>query len=117
MNKSIKGLSSSALRKLMQHHWPGNVRELENTIESAVAMTMQDVITDDHILPTEEFEEEGTRSLKAAKANFEKDYLVQLLELTGGNVSKAAKLAGKYRADLYELLKKHELDPKNFRKN
>ena len=116
MNKSIKGLSSSALRKLMQYHWPGNVRELENTIESAVAMTVQEVITDDRILAAEEVEENGPKSLKAAKDDFERDYLVQLLELTRGNVSNAAKLAGKYRADLYELLKKHALNPRDFRK-
>ena len=35
------------------------------------------------------------------------------MEITEGNVSQAAKLAGKYRADLYELLKKHDLDPRN----
>jgi two-component system response regulator GlrR len=37
------------------------------------------------------------------------------MEITEGNVSQAAKLAGKYRADLYELLKKHDLDPEGFR--
>jgi len=53
--------------------------------------------------------------LKKAKDDFLKDYLVQLIEFTGGNVSQAAKLAGKYRADLYELLKKYKLDPSSFR--
>ena len=43
--------------------------------------------------------------------------LRKLMEIIGGNVSKAAKLAGKYRADLYELLKKHALNPKDFRKS
>jgi two-component system response regulator GlrR len=56
------------------------------------------------------------KSLKVAKKDFEKNYLMQLLQLTQGNVSQAAKLAGKYRADFYELLKKYNLKPAVFRK-
>ena len=40
---------------------------------------------------------------------FKRGYLVRLLEFTKGNVSKAAELAGRYRADFYNLLKKHNL--------
>jgi two-component system response regulator GlrR len=54
--------------------------------------------------------------LKDAKENFEKNYLLQLIELTEGNMAQAARLAGKYRADLYELLKKYGLKPSDFRK-
>ena len=54
--------------------------------------------------------------IENAKQDFEREYLVQLVELTGGNVSQAAKLSGKHRADLYELLKKHDIDPQNYRK-
>ena len=53
--------------------------------------------------------------LKKAKDDFLKNYLVQLIEFTNGNISPAAKLAGKYRADLYEMLKKHKLNPADFR--
>jgi two-component system response regulator GlrR len=58
----------------------------------------------------------GFESYKNAKENFERSYLRQLLEFTEGNVTQAAKLAGKYRADLYELLKKYSLTPEDFRK-
>ena len=115
MKKDMKGFSASASQKLMLYHWPGNVRELENTIERAVAMSIKDVITEDMILPTQEIEKEGLQPLKNAKEDFEKDYLVQLIGLTQGNVTQAAKLAGKYRADLYELLKKHNLKPTDFK--
>jgi two-component system response regulator GlrR len=54
-------------------------------------------------------------AFKDAKTEFERQYLIHLMEITEGNVSQAAKLAGKYRADLYELLKKHDLDPEGFR--
>ncbi len=115
MNKKINGISPSVLQKLFLHSWPGNVRELENTIECAVAMATQDVITDDMVLQTQDSGQKHLSTLKSAKEDFEKNYLMQLIELTQGNVSQAAKLAGKYRADLYELLKKHDLNPADFR--
>jgi two-component system response regulator GlrR len=116
MEKTMKGFTVSASQKLMLYHWPGNVRELENTIERAVGMSIKDVITEDMILPTQEIEKKGLQPLKSAKADFEKEYLVQLIRLTHGNVTQAAKLAGKYRADLYELLKKHNIKPTDFKR-
>jgi len=113
----IRGISSAALQKLLLYSWPGNVRELENTIECAVAMSHKDIITEELILQTHNLEKGHIKLLKDAKEGFEKDYLVQLIELTQGNISKAAKLSGKYRADLYDLLKKHELNPADFRPN
>jgi len=55
------------------------------------------------------------KPLKESRADFEKDYLKSLLEFTKGNVSHAAKLAGKYRADFYNLLKKYDIKPENFK--
>jgi len=116
MRKEMAGFSPNALRKMLRYHWPGNVRELENTIESAVAMSLQNVVTQDLILQTQELEQEdGLKSFKQAKLDFEKSYLTQLIEFTQGNVTHAARLAGKHRADLYELFKKHNLDPAEFR--
>jgi two-component system response regulator GlrR len=115
-NKKITGFSSTALQKLMLHSWPGNVRELQNTIESAVTMATENIISDDLILPALKTEVNNLKPLKDAKENFEKNYLLQLIELTEGNMAQAARLAGKYRADLYELLKKYDLKPANFRK-
>lgn len=117
MKKEIKGISTPALQKLLAYSWPGNVRELENTIEYAVAMTARDVITEDLILQTKATEEDKLKPLKDAKDEFEKSYISNILSLTGGNVSRAAKLAGKYRADLYDLLKKHDLNPSDFKRS
>ena len=114
--KDIVGFSPEAIQKLMLHEWPGNVRELENTVEGAVALSTQNIISDELILPTLSFEDTGLKPFKNAKENFEKNYLIQLIELTHGNVSQAAKLAGKYRADLYDLLKKHNIKPEDYRK-
>ncbi|CAH2030820.1 sigma-54-dependent transcriptional regulator [Trichlorobacter ammonificans] len=117
MKKRIKGFSPAAVQRLMLHDWPGNVRELENAIEYAVAMTLQEVITEGHILPAKSVGiAETPKPLKQARDEFEAGYLVRLLELTGGNISNAAALAGKYRADLYNLLKKHGINPGDFKK-
>jgi len=117
MKKEIKGISTPALQKLLSYSWPGNVRELKNIIEYAVAMTTQDVISEDLILQTETIEEDKSKPLKEAKGEFEKSYISNILSLTGGNVSKAAKLAGKYRADFYNLLKKHNLKASDFKRS
>jgi len=116
MGKEIEEFSTDAMQKLISYPWPGNIRELENTIECAVAMTKRNIITEDLILQTQNISAEGLKSFKYAKENFEKNYLIQLFELTRGNVSNAAKLAGKYRADIYELIKKYNLKLTDFRK-
>jgi two-component system response regulator GlrR len=133
MKKEVKGLTPEALRKLMMHDWPGNVRELENTIEYAVALTQNDTLTEDFVLQAksgggapergqnvvqERVDESGggLRPLKDARDAFERDYLIQVLSMTEGNVSQAAKVAGKYRADFYDLLKKHDLKAHEFKK-
>jgi two-component system response regulator GlrR len=115
MKKDIKGISAMAMQKLMLYDWPGNVRELENAIEHAVAITRHDVIGEEIILPAKDLSAEPVKSLKDAVEDFKKGYLVRILELTKGNVSKAAELAGKYRADFYNLLKKHNLKPEAFK--
>jgi len=118
MKKEVKGLTPLAMQRLMLHNWPGNVRELENTVEYGVALTQQDVITEDLILRTQgDISEQPLTSLKEAKDAFERNYLVRLLELCEGNVSKAATLAGKYRADFYDLLKKHNISKTSYKKS
>ncbi len=117
MNKKIKGLTPLAMQRLMLHDWPGNVRELENTIEYAVAMANHDVITEDLILPTKAEPDAAVKPMREARETFEKSYLSRLLQLTQGNVSNAAALAGKYRADLYNLLKKHKINPSDYKKD
>jgi len=117
MKKKVKGLTPQAMQRLMLHKWPGNVRELENTIEFAMAMTRKNMLTDDLILQTSNNSDELIKSFKDAKADFEKNYLTSLLEVTNGNVSKASELAGKYRADFYNLLKKYDLKKEDFKKS
>jgi two-component system response regulator GlrR len=114
MGKNVKSITPAAMQKLMLHDWPGNVRELENTIEYAIAMTGSPTLTDDLILQTKNGQDEQL-TLQEARARFEKKYLQNLLEITSGNVSKASELAGKYRADFYNLMKKYDIAPQDFK--
>ena len=114
IGKKVKAITPAAMQKLMLHDWPGNVRELENTIEYAIAMTNSDTLTEDLILPTKNGQAE-LLTLQEARAAFEKKYLHNLMKITSGNVSKAAELAGKYRADFYNLMKKHGITPQDFK--
>jgi len=111
MHKEIRGFLPAAMQKLMLYSWPGNVRELENVIEKVVVLTNQDMITPD-LLPTSTESTEGqVKPLTEAKEEFERNYLKEVLQLTGGNISRAAQIAARYRADFYKLLKKHGLHP------
>lgn len=115
MDKKVKAISPAAMQKLMLHDWPGNVRELENVIEFAVAMTDSDTLKDNLVLQKKTGQEE-LLTLQEARAGFEEKYIRDLLKITGGNVSKAAELAGKYRADLYNLMKKYDISPQEFKR-
>lgn len=113
--KDIRGFSSAALQKMMLYPWPGNVRELHNVVECAVAMCTKGMIPEDLVLPTGNTRRNGLKPLKEAKSDFEQRYVIELMELTQGNVTQAAKLSKKYRADLYKLLEKYNLKPKDFK--
>jgi two-component system, NtrC family, response regulator GlrR len=132
MKKPINGVTPQAMRKLMLHDWPGNVRELQNTLEYAVAISREDVLSEDAIFyrentpaaasgrffdPALNFNGTGAavKPYKDAKYEFEKSYLMHLLELCGGKASEAAKLAGKSRTEFYELLRRHEIKVEEFK--
>lgn len=116
MKKEIRGISPMAMQKLMLYDWPGNVRELENTIEHAMAVTSDDIISDELILAAKDLPSESFTPYKRAVEDFKKGYIVRLLEFTKGNVSKAAKLADKYRPDFSNLVQKYNIKPEDFKK-
>jgi two-component system, NtrC family, response regulator GlrR len=132
MKKDVKGITPQAMQRFMLYDWPGNVRELENTLEYAVAMTRQDMITEDSVLQTKNSSGSANQEdlspqmnialrgplkpYKQAKYEFERGYLIHLLKLCGGKASEAAKLAEKSRTDFYELLRKHEIKIESFKR-
>jgi len=75
----------------------------------------QNIITEDLVIQAQHSGMRQLKPFKGEKEDFKKKYLIELLEFTKGNVAQGAELAVKYRADLYELLKKHGLSPSQFR--
>lgn len=113
-------LGEAARAALLAHAWPGNVRELQHAIERAVVMCIGEEIEVECLFPDGHGPGaspagDEIRPLREARDAWERAYLERLLGRTGGNVSAAARLAGKYRADLYALLKKHGIDPRAFK--
>ena len=108
---TVRGFMPDAMQKLMAYHWPGNVRELEHAVEKAVVLSPRDMITAD-LLPSGNGATDGAiKPLTEAKEEFERNYLKELVELAGGNISRASQMAGRYRADFYKLLRKYGLHP------
>ncbi len=112
LHKEIRGFTAAAMQKLMLYPWPGNIRELENVIEKAVVLSGQDMIGPE-LMPSASPSSGPAqlRPLTEAKEAFERNYLKEVLQLTGGNISRAAQFAGRYRADFYKMLKKYQLHP------
>jgi DNA-binding NtrC family response regulator len=120
-NSARRDISGDALHKLMAYEWPGNVRELEGLILRALVLTTSAILRPEDInLPQQNPRplQENTR-LRQAKTNmiqnFELSYLTNLLSAHHGNITHAAKAAGKQRSALQRLLRKHSLDPRSFR--
>jgi len=118
----VKELSRDAMRIFMSYSWPGNIRELENRIQQAIVMSTTPVIGSDAIqLPVSEPDSKVCRlecfneAKKSVISSFEKNYLSRLLTVYRGDVPSAAKKARKSRTGLWNLLKKHNLSPKQFR--
>jgi two-component system, NtrC family, response regulator GlrR len=108
-------LSPEAIELLVSAPWPGNVRQLLNVIEQAVALSATDVIPDSLVRKALDAKDTELTPLDEARRAFERDYLVRILKITGGNVSKAARLAGRNRTEFYRLLERHSLEPSIFK--
>src|SRR5437016_6068941 len=119
-------LSDAAIRTLCGHSWRGNVRELQNAIEHvAVIVEPGTEIRPEDLQLTGEAESPATanpaslistlleESYHAARdrviAQFERQYLTWLVNRAGGNMSKAARIAGVDRTTLYRLMERHSL--------
>ena len=109
--KDVRGFTPAAMHRLTVYPWPGNVRELENAMEKAVVMSRQDMITPELLPNVGTAPDVALKPLTEAKEEFERSYLRNVLQLTGGNISRAAQFAGRYRADFYKMLKKYGLHP------
>ena len=109
-----KRLTAGALEKLMTHNWPGNVRELKNIIERLIILTPTNEINADDI-PELSLRNEPSSvqtetlpavdSLRDARLDFERQFIIKKLEEHDGNISKTAEAIGLERSNLHKKLK------------
>ncbi len=111
----IRSFSVYAMKRLMAASWPGNVRQLVNVIEQCVALSSSPVISDALVEQALSGENSALPTFAEARNQFELNYLRKLLQMTKGNVTNAARLAGRNRTEFYKLLSRHELDASDFK--
>jgi two-component system response regulator GlrR len=114
--ESKSRFTPEAMRTLMSASWPGNVRQLRNVVEQCAVLCRAPLIANSFVQRALQHNVgEKITPFAQARDEFEYDYLVDLLQQTGGNVTHAAKLAGRNRSEFYKLLNKHHLEATAFR--
>jgi two-component system response regulator GlrR len=111
----VSGFSHEAMELLVSAPWPGNVRQLRNVVEQCVVLATTPLIPAGLVQNALRSKPREFLPFARARDNFEFDYLVNLLQMTHGNVAQAARLAERNRSEFYKLLRKHQLDPQAFR--
>jgi two-component system response regulator GlrR len=110
-----KVYAPEAVELLVAAKWPGNIRQLFNVVRQNVALSRSPVISGE-LVQTSLGEHAGAlASFSEARNEFTRNYLSQILQITTGNVSQAARLAKRNRTDFYKLLARHDLNPDTFK--
>lgn len=104
-----------AVEMLVSADWPGNVRQLENVVRQNVAVATSPIISAEIVQSALGGGPTRLPSFDQARDEFTRNYLSQILQITGGNVSQAARLAKRNRTDFYKLLARHQLTPEGFK--
>jgi len=112
---SAKRFSPGAMELLMGAEWPGNVRQLFNLVEKTAALSASPVISVRQVKRALGDQSSAVRPFAEAREEFTRNYLIELMRLSQGNVSKAARMAKRNRTDFYRLLAKHRLDAADFK--
>lgn len=112
---SIKSLSEKAIQLMTQHSWPGNVRELKNFIERIYILTPSDFV-DVHDLRFAGLSGSASSAttdlatFREARAQFEKEYLLQKIQENAGNISRTAEVIGLERSYLHRKIKAYGIE-------
>ena len=120
LKRPVGGLTPAALQRMHAYDWPGNVRELQHVIERAIVLAqgaLLDAADIDCGRPDAAAATNGSfRSMKARVVEeFERGYIEHLLGANGGNVTHAARAAGKNRRAFFELMRKYHITTEQFR--
>ena len=110
-----KVYAPEAVEMLVTAEWPGNVRQLYNVVRQNVALSRSPVISAELVQQSLGEHSGKLLSFSDARDEFTRNYLSQILQITMGNVSQAARLAKRNRTDFYKLLARHDLNPDQFK--
>ena len=110
-----KVYAPEAVELLVASNWPGNIRQLYNVVRQNVALSPTRIISGEQVRSALGEQANSLPSFSEARDEFTRNYLSQLLQITGGNVSQAARLAKRNRTDFYKLLGRHQLNPEQFK--
>jgi two-component system response regulator GlrR len=114
-HKAGKHFSPEAMEYLVSASWQGNVRQLINVVDLCVTLSKTETIPLSLAQKALQDKPAQILTLKEAKNEFEKNYLISILRIANGHVANAARIAGRNRTEFYKLLNQHELDPADFR--
>jgi two-component system NtrC family response regulator len=134
LKKNIRGFSQPAQKLIHLYSWPGNIRELENLVKRAVIMATERLIQPEDLdipdwakllegqttempggVSLEEVQAFGGKTLREAREEAERRAIINALLRTNGNVSAAAEELDISRPTLHDLMKKHGIDPADYR--
>jgi two-component system response regulator GlrR len=110
-----KVYAPEAVELLVTAEWPGNIRQLYNIVRQNVALSRSPVISGELVKSSLGEHAGKLASFSDARDEFTRNYLSQILQITMGNVSQAARLAKRNRTDFYKLLARHDLNPDTFK--
>ncbi|MEO0156457.1 MAG: sigma-54 dependent transcriptional regulator, partial [candidate division WOR-3 bacterium] len=118
-HKDIQGITEEAMEILKNYEWPGNIRELRNTIEKAIIITRDKFIKPEDItlkfIEPPKIEQSSTLNYNEAINKLESELVKKALSQTQGNQTRAAELIGVSRNFLIRLMKKHNINPFEFK--
>ncbi len=113
--RKITGFSPDARDILLEAAWPGNIRQLFNVVAQAATLSTTPLIPSDLLHHTLRENPQKHLTFDEARREFEQRYLVQLLQITQGNVAWAARIADRNRTDFYKILNRHNIVPSLFK--
>ena len=115
--KKQKNFAPDALEYMIQAPWPGNVRQLINVVDQCATLSKTGTITLNLVQRALQSEPARIQTLKNAKQEFERNYLISVMKITNGHVANAAKIAGKNRTEFYKLLNQYDIEADRFRES
>ena len=116
--KTYKTFSKAVKAYFLKYQWPGNVREVNNVVQSAYAISTENII-DINDIPARMLQQEkpainldkNKKSLGQMVDDYEKEVILELLKKHKGNCLKAAKEAGIHKSNFYRKLQKYGIKP------